>query len=230
MGGGGRGGKKGKGKGFGGGPYERRGPVLEAPPLYPPDRMPSVPPVEFPFSREDIMLIEGQRRLLCFWKTSVYYMQGGAIGGDAAPGAASGGAVGNGAQAGPGAAGTLPSKAELDVRMREIISGGDLSEHFFPQELCLKQQLRIRGKANEKNILDALKRMEGKEARGAAAAAKRAEQGQDGEEKDRKAGDDAEEEAPEEDEDFGDDDYIEEHGDVEDGMGNDFDDDGGGDD
>merc|ERR1712136_26277 len=102
----------------------------------------------------------------------------------------------------------------MGAQMWEITRNGGVTHAFFPAELLLKSQLKIRGRVMEKSVLDALKKIEGKEGK----VTERAE------------GDPrptdltiADEEVPDEDEDdFGGDDYAAGHDDVEDGMGDDF--------
>lgn len=203
--GGGGGGKSsrsggGKGKyrgGMGSGPYERSGPILDEPPLYPPDKMADLPKARFPISKEDNFIVETNRRLLSFWKRSPFHQE---LGGE-----------------------------DPDTRMNTIINLGGLSANYFPQELCLKQQLKVKGRATEKSVLNALKKIERKENEHneKSTGEKDGEGDGEGDEKeiDRHRGDGG---ADEDDDEFGDDDYVACREDFEDGMGDDFNDDVGG--
>eukprot|EP00811_Abedinium_folium_P005044 NODE_14645_length_1095_cov_8.837810.p1 GENE.NODE_14645_length_1095_cov_8.837810~~NODE_14645_length_1095_cov_8.837810.p1 ORF type:complete len:216 (-),score=52.02 NODE_14645_length_1095_cov_8.837810:287-934(-) len=202
--GGGKG--KGKGKGFKGKGFfpnfERQGPVLREPPLYPMDKMRHLPPADYPECREDVDLIADHRRLYAFWKTSPYPVCSTPMG------------------QGPG-----PQRVrrhgmrEVDPerQMYEITHAGGVSPDHFPGELLLRNMLKIRGKPTEKSVLDALKRAEGRESRDK--AKERADEEVDG--KDAKEGD-VEAEDDDDDDELDNDDYVD-YGDVEDGMGNDFD-------
>jgi len=208
MGGGGKG-KKGKGFKGGGAFYERTGPILQAPPLYPPDKMQQMPLAECPVSNEDGRLISDHRRLQHFWKTSPCAFAGSLRSAHQTD-------PGNGGLPGPGG-----TKEDLEQQMWEIIHMGGLNQMYFPTELLMQNVLRNKGKHNERSVLDALRRLESKDNGGKGKST--AKEG-DGEEKPADAG--VEGEAAEEDEEFGDEDYVVDHGDVEDGMGNDFEDDG----
>eukprot|EP00927_Polykrikos_kofoidii_P076805 TRINITY_DN73833_c0_g1_i1.p1 TRINITY_DN73833_c0_g1~~TRINITY_DN73833_c0_g1_i1.p1 ORF type:complete len:229 (-),score=45.03 TRINITY_DN73833_c0_g1_i1:138-824(-) len=219
---------KGKGKFKGFSPYDRSGPILEAPPLYPMEKMLSLPPAEMAIGREDCMLIESHRRLVAFWKTSQFYMNGMTESGSSVGGASSLFDFNPCAfDQGPITGGEAKVQTDLNAQMYEIIHSGGLSPAYFPGELCSRHQLKIRGKATTKSVLEAMRAREQKEGKQKKGDAKQPKD-RDG---DKNAGDpDLDDDAGgASEEEFGDDDYVAGHEDFEDGMGNDFDDDGGGD-
>jgi len=215
-----KGGGKGKfGKGGGGkygggstssvlGATASMGPVLKQPPLYPPELMKHLPPPTYPPGKEDCDLLSSHRNLVRFWKTSCFFVPGPmSISQSSAEASTQDLLHGDG-------------PADLDAQMRSITQEGGVHSGFFPAELLLRSQLKVKGRPTEKSIVDALKRLEAKEGK----RQERREAGGD----DDKMGEVVEDADDVDDEDFGDDDDLGRYGDFEDGMGNDFDDDGGG--
>uniref|UniRef100_A0A7S4SCW1 DNA-directed RNA polymerase III subunit n=1 Tax=Alexandrium monilatum TaxID=311494 RepID=A0A7S4SCW1_9DINO len=152
----GKGGGKGKG-GSWGDRFIQSGPILEEPPLYPPEKMRHVPPADFPHVREDIDLISTHRRLLRHWKTSPYFQEAKTAGV------------------------THVQDADLEMQATKIVHSGGVGTAYFPAELLLKTRLKVKGPATEKSILDALRKYESKEgklaAKGDKATSKEGEEG-----------------------------------------------------
>mmetsp|Transcript_14897 Transcript_14897/g.42288 ORF Transcript_14897/g.42288 Transcript_14897/m.42288 type:complete len:228 (-) Transcript_14897:29-712(-) len=218
------GGKKGKGKGkkggFGGfgGPFGgKTGPILEQPPLYPKEAMRHLPAPKYPPSREDCDLLTHHRVILRFWKCSCYFVPRPATGPRAAPDRLA-------AIASQQRQAADRSNADLDTQMWNITHVGGVTAAYFPAELLLRSQLKIKGKATSKSVLDALKRLESKEKAKGDGGASGKKEATDGDQQ--QLADDPDDVT---DEDFGDDDDLGRYGDFEDGMGDDFEDAGGGD-
>eukprot|EP00931_Biecheleriopsis_adriatica_P075226 TRINITY_DN49144_c0_g1_i1.p1 TRINITY_DN49144_c0_g1~~TRINITY_DN49144_c0_g1_i1.p1 ORF type:complete len:232 (+),score=62.52 TRINITY_DN49144_c0_g1_i1:52-747(+) len=223
MGGRGKGGGyKGGGKGFGGfgfgsskGSGSGKGgcgvgsfqivpsdPVLEAPPLYPRAPMQDVPRATELRGAQDEDLITYHRQLIHFWKTSPYYQP----------------------EAGPKRRFRLKQlNRDADEQMAAIVEHGGLGPEYFPAELQTRSLLKLKGKTSQRDIFDALKRMEGKE-RKVGEKSSKASKSKEGEIDE----DGVHDEDDEEDDDmFGADNDLTGVVDVEDGMGDDFDDDAG---
>lgn len=137
---------------------------------------------------QEANLITNHRRLLHFWKTSPYYIH----------------------KADKSRKWRLTKSAtpSAEDQLVAIVKAGGLSHEHFPVELQTRSLLRAKGKTAEKQVLDALKRMEGKEGKG--------------EEKKKDNKDDVEGNVEEEDVDdeiFGDDDDLAGYHDFEDGRG-----------
>mmetsp|Transcript_62313 Transcript_62313/g.140397 ORF Transcript_62313/g.140397 Transcript_62313/m.140397 type:complete len:215 (-) Transcript_62313:135-779(-) len=199
---------KGKGRGgFKGGGFGDRsvplGPILQEPPLYPPERMRDMLPAEFPVCRDDAELINKHRRLLHHWKTSPYFQE----------------ARHNSLR--------KEHDHDLELQKERIVAAGGVGQDYFPAELLLKSQLKIRGRASERSILDAFRRYESKEAKAQAKTTNQttAKEGEAGEEQEGEGDNLSDEDIA------GDDDDLAKHCQFEDGdMGGEdsgHDDDGG---
>mmetsp|Transcript_44621 Transcript_44621/g.117923 ORF Transcript_44621/g.117923 Transcript_44621/m.117923 type:complete len:178 (-) Transcript_44621:50-583(-) len=141
-------------------------------------------------------LVDAGRRLLGFWKRSPFFCEC------------------------PSRTGVFAAPAKnLDEQMLEIAGAGGVGSRYFPAELLLKSQLKVRGQASEKSVLDALRRLDEKESKMKAATKGRKDTGESGPKDDAVVAedDDVSDEA------FGDDDDIGKYMDHEDGGGSDFD-------
>mmetsp|Transcript_8245 Transcript_8245/g.18443 ORF Transcript_8245/g.18443 Transcript_8245/m.18443 type:complete len:227 (-) Transcript_8245:148-828(-) len=216
-GGGKKGGKGGKGffqgTGGGGAPGERMMPVMEEPPLYPKEKFPLLERQKGLMTPAEIRLITCNRRAVVHWHDSPCRVVSAPTGV-------------------PGYLRESYEQSALDTQMKRI-TGLDkatrgIKPSYFPTELLLRTQHKVkrRGAARGSGV-DALRKIEAKEA-GSNPDKKPATQPASGENEKPKAVDPDAEDAEEDEGDFGGDDYGLEHDDVEDGMGSDFDEKGGG--
>lgn len=209
---------KGKGKrgfggkgGFGGnaGFGPPTGPILEQPPIYKPEFMKHLPPPHYPPNSEDGELISWHRQLVLFWKSSCYRVD--------APESGIQGEVLR-------ALGEKNSARDFENQRRDIVRAGGCPSVYVPSELMLPGPIPSKSgrpaNKREKNILEAIKKLQGKESNEGEAKEGEGEGTGDHE---------IEEEHEMDDGDVGgDDDDLNQYADVEDGMGNDFEDDAGG--
>merc|ERR1712178_145017 len=161
------------------------------PSLYPSDLLQITPP-EYPVKR-DRELLNTNRQLLTFWKTSPYHHKA------------------RGSRSGP--------EPHPDAVLKEITSWGGISPEYFPPELLLSGPIQGRGRqAVENSVIDRLKSLESREKTSVGGRPDR----KGGEKKDADAAADEGDGENADDEEFGDGDYGEAYEDVEDGMGDDF--------
>merc|ERR1712187_382822 len=99
------------------------GPILEEPPLYPPEKMRHMPPADYPLFQEDIDLISSHRRLVRFWKTSPYFQK-----------------------ATPSSCYGKEHERGLEAQKLAIVHSGDVGQKYFPAELLLPVQLKVKGR------------------------------------------------------------------------------------
>eukprot|EP00930_Biecheleria_cincta_P042989 TRINITY_DN29570_c0_g1_i2.p1 TRINITY_DN29570_c0_g1~~TRINITY_DN29570_c0_g1_i2.p1 ORF type:complete len:226 (+),score=62.83 TRINITY_DN29570_c0_g1_i2:33-710(+) len=178
--------------------------VVEAPPLYPKSGIQDLHKAsEIISNGQDEDLITNNRRLAGqgSWRMSPYFIS----------------------QVDPRQRFRMRSAAhDADDKMTEILKAGGMRPEFFPLELRTRNVLRIRGNLSEKNVFEVLQRIQDKE--------NNRQEGKDqsAKAKDREGDGPAEEDNDIDDDIFGDEDDLAGYADFEDGMGNDFEDDGGG--
>eukprot|EP00405_Crypthecodinium_cohnii_P021409 CAMPEP_0206478768 /NCGR_PEP_ID=MMETSP0324_2-20121206/36271_1 /ASSEMBLY_ACC=CAM_ASM_000836 /TAXON_ID=2866 /ORGANISM="Crypthecodinium cohnii, Strain Seligo" /LENGTH=231 /DNA_ID=CAMNT_0053955179 /DNA_START=39 /DNA_END=731 /DNA_ORIENTATION=- len=216
----GGGGGFGKGKGSGGagggaaGVFSDgvpSGPVLNQPPIYKPEFMKRIPQPSYPPCAEDRDLVQRHRQLTLSWKESCFRVEAESA---------------NSSEIALRALKGRSLMADLDIQQKEITRAGGVNANYFPTELLLPALLPAKANksakdltARERNVVEALKRLEKTDSGKNPAGDK---------EVDAEGHDAMLEEEEVDDNNFGDDDDLGQYGDFEDGMGNDFEDEGPG--